>query len=487
MAAESRAHAGASAYRVITVGVDGLLLRAQMIDAAERTLDLQYYIFRGDETGLLLTTSLLRAADRGVRVRVLVDDGDTQPGDEQVLGLAAHPGIEVRVFNPFAYRGHSKLRRTVEFLLHKGRLDYRMHNKLMVADNSLALVGGRNIGNPYFQLDPEAQFADDDVYAAGPIASQLSATFDIYWNSALAIPAQALRPSQRAYPRIALHGAHAKALAAQQVQRLSAGTIDYSKLIAGGEPYAGLTSGSLPLIWAQARVVCDSPEKQQVDKGSRAGLLMRKPVTEAAGEVRSELLLVTPYLVPAREELRLLAGLRARQVRVRILTNSLESAPDVAAQSGYLRKRVPLLRQGVELHEVRSQLGNTRGSGQSVAVSRFGNYALHAKLYIFDRRKLLIGSMNFDQRSMHINTEVGLIIDSEDLAAQAAARFEAMVLPANSYMPTWGPPDSAGVMRLLWHTEESGKPIIYRREPARSNWQRTKVRLLSWLPIASEL
>lgn len=160
-------HGGDSAFRIISVGVDGFLLRAQMIDAAEKTLDLQYFIFHGDETGRLLTDALLRAAERGVRVRILIDDGDTIAGDEQLLELAAHPGIEIRIFNPFAYRGHQIALRAIEFGFDGSRLDYRMHNKLLIADNALALIGGRNIGNHYFQMDPESQFADDDVGFSG--------------------------------------------------------------------------------------------------------------------------------------------------------------------------------------------------------------------------------------------------------------------------------------------------------------------------------
>jgi putative cardiolipin synthase len=481
-------HEGNSAFRIITVGVDGFLLRAQMIDAAERTLDLQYYIFRGDETGRLLSMALLRAADRGVRVRVLVDDGDTQAGDEQVLELAAHPGIEVRIFNPFAYRGHRKLRRTVEFLLHKRRLDYRMHNKLIVADNAIALVGGRNVGNQYFQLDPESQFADDDVFAAGPITTQLSATFDDYWNSALAIPVEALRPEHEHHHAVPAHGAATRARARQDLQQLSTGKIDYVGLIATGEPYTGLLGGRLPLVWAHAQVVCDSPDKQKVDRGTLAGILMREPVSRAASEVRSELLLVTPYLVPAKPELRMLSELHARQVRIRILTNSLESAPDLAAHSGYARQRLPLVKTGVELYEVRAQLANTRGSGQSTAVSRSGNYALHGKMYVFDRERLFMGSMNFDQRSMHINTEIGLIIDSPELASQTAARFANMVQPGNSYAVVWEGDGAESAPRLSWRTEENGKPVSYRHEPARGgNWQRFKVWLLTWLPLSGEL
>jgi len=159
-----------------------------MIHAAERTLDLEYFIFRQDETGQLLTDALLRAADRGVRVRVLIDDGDTLDGDEQIAVLEAHPQIEIRIFNPFVYRGHVELFRAIEFAFNASRLDYRMHNKLMVVDNAIALIGGRNIGDQYFQVDVDSQFGDDDVFTAGPIVTRLSQTFDEFWNCAIANP-----------------------------------------------------------------------------------------------------------------------------------------------------------------------------------------------------------------------------------------------------------------------------------------------------------
>ena len=174
----AREHNGNSGFRIIPVGADGFLIRMQMINAAERTLDLQYFIFRGDETGRLLTDAVLRAADRGVRVRVLIDDGETVAGDDQITALEAHPSVEIRIFNPFAYRGHSPLLRATEYMFNSSRLDYRMHNKLLVVDNAIALIGGRNIGDQFFQIDPESQVADDDVFAAGPIAQQLSTTFD---------------------------------------------------------------------------------------------------------------------------------------------------------------------------------------------------------------------------------------------------------------------------------------------------------------------
>ena len=471
-------HDGNSGFRIIPVGADGFLVRMQMINAAERTLDLQYFIFRGDETGRLLTDAVLHAADRGVRVRVLVDDGETVAGDNQISALESHPSVQIRIFNPFAYRGHSMLFRGIEYMFNASRLDYRMHNKLLVVDNAVALIGGRNIGDQYFQIDPESQFADDDVFAAGPIAQQLSATFDEYWNNALSIPTAAL--SGKASSRAALTE-HREVLHEQTRQAKSDG-IGYEKRVATGEPFNGIRSGRLPLVWAHAQVVYDSPDKKKVEKGAMVGRLMERAVANATREVQSELLMVTPYLIPGKEGMQLFKDLRRRNVRVRILTSSLESSTVLLAQAGYMHYRLPLLEDGVELYEIRSLLGNTRGSGQTAAISRFGNYSLHAKLFVFDRKRLFIGSMNFDQRSMHLNTEIGLIIDSPELAQQVAARFEAMVQPANSYMLALRPNPG-----LVWRTQEDGKTVEYDTEPARSDWQRIKVNILSLLPLDKEL
>ena len=476
-------HHGNSGFRIIPVGADGFLMRMQMINTAERTLDLQYFIFRGDETGRLLTDAVLHAADRGVRVRVLIDDGETVAGDDQITALEAHPSVEIRIFNPFAYRGHITLFRAIEFMFNTSRLDYRMHNKLLVVDNAIALMGGRNIGDQYFQIDPESQFADDDIFAAGPIAQQLSATFDEYWNSALSIPAEALSGGKSSHTALNEH----REVLHEESRQLKADGVDYVKRIATGEPFKGVISGRLPLVWAHAQLVCDSPDKKKVENGAMVGRLMQRAVANATVAVQSELLMVTPYLIPGNEGMQLFKNLRQRNARIRILTSSLESSTVSLAQSGYMHYRVPLLENGVELYEIRSLLGNARGSGQTTAISRYGNYSLHAKLFVFDRQRLFIGSMNFDQRSMHLNTEIGLIIDSPALAQQVAARFEAMVQPVNSYMLALRQNDAAGAPSLLWRTQEDGRTVEYDMEPARNDWQRIKVNILSLLQMDEEL
>ncbi|HEY6458271.1 MAG TPA: phospholipase D family protein [Steroidobacteraceae bacterium] len=467
------AHSGASAFHILTAGVDGLLARVQMIDAAQKSLDLQYFIFRGDSTGQLVLEALRRAAARGVAIRLLVDDGDTTWGDEQVLALRNQPGTQVRVFNPFRYRGHNRLLRALEFAGNSARLDYRMHNKLLVVDNTLALIGGRNIGNEYFQIDPQFQVADDDVFVAGPLVHTLSATFDQYWNSELAVPAAALS---------AAHGGRHR----QHQSPARVGGVDYSERIASGEPFASLLDGKLPLVWATAQVLCDSPDKKRADAGG-PGQLMVRGVLAAARQVHNEFLMINPYIIPTMGESAMLEELRQRNVRIGIVTNSMQSTRDLLAYAGYVDSRRQLLAEGIQLYEVRAQLGSTRGSGQTARISRYGTYGLHGKLMVFDRQRIFIGSMNFDERSRHLNTEIGLIIDSPDLAAVTAARFNGMAQLQNAYRPAIVTAAPGRAADLQWTTQENGATVIYHKEPAPNPWRRLLVTLLAWLPVRHEL
>ncbi|HEV2703862.1 MAG TPA: phospholipase D family protein [Steroidobacteraceae bacterium] len=469
----SQAHSGASAFHILNVGVDGLLSRVQMIDTAQKTLDLQYFIFRADTTGRLILDALTRAAGRGVAIRLLIDDGDTVAGDEQVDALGSQPGVQVRVFNPFRYRGHNSVLRALEFVGNSARLDYRMHNKLLVVDNSLALIGGRNIGNEYFQVDPQAQSADDDVFVAGPIVHTLSETFDEYWNSDLAVPAAALYPHGVASP-----ARHRRA-------RAQVDGIDYSARIASGEPFASLLDGRLSLVWASAQVWCDTPDKKRTESGD-AGHVMVRDFLAAARQVNREFLMINPYIVPTQGESNMLKELRDRQVQVGIITNSLQSTRDPLAFAGYTRSRKDLLRHGINLYEVRAQLGSTRGSGQTPRVSRLGTYGLHGKLVVFDRQRVFIGSMNFDERSRHLNTEIGLLIDSPELADLTAARFNAMAQLDNAYQPALLR-DASGHERLQWTTRENGAEVVYHKEPAPNAWRRLLSHLLALLPVRREL
>ena len=470
---------GESAFRMLSVGLDGLAARLELIERAEEALDLQYYIFRDDESGGLIAHALLRAADRGIRIRILVDDGESVAGDERIFALAAHPKIQIRVFNPFEYRGHQPVFRAVDFILHKRRLDHRMHNKLMVADSALALIGGRNIGDQYFQIDPDSQFGDDDVIAYGPIVQQLSGVFDLFWNSAQAIPIAALDPrhsSERALQTF-------RAVPSEN-QKLSAFQTELQKRLAAGVPLTGMLSRSDPLIWTTAELLYDSPDKADEGGNGKSRAQIYPGIAARAASTSRELLMITPYFVPSDAEMSLLLQERDRNVRVALLTNSLEAAPDVVAHAGYTHYRPVLLAQGIEIHEIRALPEGVHGTGQPKRISRYGNYGLHAKLYVFDRKSLFVGSMNFDQRSKHLNTEIGLIVDSPQIAQEAAERFEALVNLRNAYTVLAARPHGAA---LRWQTERDGRVVESSREPARSIWQRFGARFFALLPLDKEL
>ena len=214
---------------------------------------------------------------------------------------------------------------------------------------------------------------------------------------------------------------------------------------------------------------------------------MYRPIAQSLQAVVSEFAMITPYLVPTPEEMTLLHSLRLRGVRVRILTNSLNSNNELTAHSGYVRYRTQLLEDGVEIYEVRALLGpHSHGSGQSRRLSQFGNYGLHAKLLVFDQKSVYAGSMNFDQRSRRLNTEIGVIVDSAELARQTLARFDAMTRPSSAYAVKLRRTDK-GKETLVWSTVENDKPVEYMREPSRSAWRRFEVTVLSWLPLDSEL
>lgn len=472
---------GQSAFVMLANGVDGLAARLELIGAARASLDLQYYIFRADISGSLLAKALLKAADRGVRIRILVDDGESVAGDERLFALAAHPSVQIRVFNPFDYRGHNRAARAIDFVLHKRRLDHRMHNKLLVADNAIAVVGGRNLGDQYFQIAPDSQFGDDDVLTVGPLVPRLSGVFDQFWNHPLATPVQSLEPGHASERALATFRA-----ATPAIRPRNAFDNDLSRRLDAGEPLAGVLDGRTPLSAATAQVVYDSPDKARVH-GAPPREAIYSEVEARAMTVTTELLMITPYFVPSPRQLELLEELCRRGVRVRALTNSLEATPDVVAQAGYGRYRKALLEAGVQLYEIRARVQGQKGTGQPQKLSRHGNYALHAKLYVFDRQSLFVGSMNFDQRSEHLNTEIGLLINSPQLAVNAAKRFDSLTQLRNAYTVELRAAPDAPAGQLVWETETDGVKTQSTREPARSAWQRFKMQVLSWLPIDREL
>jgi putative cardiolipin synthase len=479
MAAVKAEHPGTSGFKLLPVGIDSFLLRMEMAEAAERTLDVEYFLIQSDDTGQLLIEALLKAADRGVRVRVLLDDAGSFGRDAQIRTLAGYPNVELRLFNPFAYRGNIEFLHVAEYMGDGSRLNYRMHNKLIVVDNEIGIVGGRNVGDEYFQGGRDLEFGDYDIIAAGPIVKQVSNSFDVFWNSPMAIPIEALaggKPSAQdlADYRVLLAAHHGKMIEANA---------PYMRTLAAGEPLAAMLAGRSSLVWAKAELIYDSPEKAKVQEGEQGGRLLRHRLGEVAKAVQSELIIVSPYVVPGPRGMKFFEGLRERNVSVRILTNSLASTDMSIVHSSYQAFRMPLLGMGVELYEVRPVPGQPVRRGNQLKSPSSGRYALHAKVFVFDRQRVFVGSMNLDQRSLHLNTEIGLIIESPELARQIAARFADIAQPANSYVLMRSEPNGFGQRHLVWRTLEDGKPVDFHEEPAVTPWQRFKVDMLSLLPL----
>ena len=459
------AHPGQSGFAIVPDGSRAFTARIAMTELAEKTLDLQYFIWDPDTTGRILTERIVRAADRGVRVRILVDDLNLEGRDAVVAALDAHPNIEIRLFNPFAHRSSHLLGFIADF----DRVNHRMHNKLFVMDNALAIVGGRNIGNHYFEVDQQVNFRDMDVVAGGPVVREASGVFDHFWNSDWAVPIGAMvdQPATEADLRAGLQTSRQQVAQApypypldQDVTRLK------SELM-------GLFA---QFIWANGHMIFDDPN--EITKHGRT-TTMTEGFHRRIERLNSELLIEAPYLVVRKRGLEAVKRLRDRGVRIRILTNSLASNDVLAAHAGHAEHRDELVAAGVELYELRS---DSTVKKRTFQLSGSGRSTLHAKVQVFDRKDVFIGSLNLDPRSGDINTEAGLYIESPELAAQVIAYMDEGVLPQDSYRVLL---DANG--DLYWVTETDGKPERYDHDPNSTAWQRAKVRFIRMLPVMNQL
>jgi putative cardiolipin synthase len=355
-----------------------------------------------------------------------------------------------------------------------------MHNKLFIGDNAIAITGGRNIGDAYFQASSQVELGDFDLAVAGPMVRALSRSFDLYWNDKLAIPVETLplgKPSQAELE------ACRKALAEHKAKMA---TSSYVQALPKNDLLAEALANKPPLVWAKASLAYDTPDKAQVEREDLPGHLMWHRVAEAVETTQRDLILVTPYLVPGQTELALLRQLRERGVRVRILTNSLASTDMPLAHVGYQRYRTPLLEAGCELYEVRPVLGKLQSGHGMIASGSSNQFGLHAKVFVIDNQRAFVGSMNFDQRSLDVNTEIGIIIDSPQIAREIAARFEAIVQPANSYKLQLLKADN-GTSTIQWVTEVDGRQVRWTTEPDVDAGKRTVIQMLSLLPIDNML
>jgi putative cardiolipin synthase len=476
LAAPEAAHPGDSGFRVLTTGTEALQARVALGLAATRTLDMQYYIATEDTTGKMLLGVALYAADHGVRVRMLVDDLNFRDIGRVMASINTHPNIEVRVFNPFGAESAGMAWRAANFFTRVDSFTRRMHNKAMIADNQVAIVGGRNIGDEYFSASPTLLFRDLDVFAAGPVTRDVSASFDTYWASA------------RSYPLSALNHQRfdAKDLDAMR-DELRAHWYKYAEQFdakpADEKPLAErIASGSLGLVWAPAEFKADVPDKIALPTDDYVSPPLQRLV-ELTGEATSEFLVFSPYFVPHQAGVDVLAKMTARGVRVAILTNSLAATDAVAVQAGYAPYRVPLLQHGVELYEFKSVQREPR-PGLFGSRSRA---SLHAKAYVIDRKILVIGSMNLDPRSAHLNTELALVIHSPQIAQQVADIFAQATEPERSYRLSLASPGGPGASRIVWSGVDDGVPQTYTNDPHAGLMRHLLTGFFMLLPIQDQL
>lgn len=453
-------HPGMSGLRLLSVGQEAFLVRAALAEAAQRTLDLQYYVVAPDSTGTLLIYRALRAAQRGVRVRLLIDDLDVGDRDSDLALLAAHPNVQVRVFNPFSTRGAAGLSRALDYLSGGARLNRRMHNKLWIADNAVALVGGRNLGDAYFNADTGSNFADLDVLAAGPVVAAASRSFDAYWNSEWSVPIEAFTGNAPRAKELEQFMSHMTARAAEFRDS------DYGRALRASDLGALVHTGRLALIPAHATVLYDSPAKLEAQTSEQEGHVLVN-LRQTVESTQSELVLVSPYFIPHERGVGMLCQLSRRGVRVRVLTNSLASTDVAAVYAGYARYRPRLLGCGVTLSELRPSSAEADRSrrGSSSGVS------LHAKAIMVDGQFVLIGSMNLDPRSRLSNTEIAVLIDSRELGLDLETWLDQATSLDNSFRPeltTAGDPNSP----VRWVSRQDDQLQHYTSEPLASWWRR---------------
>ncbi|MEP6969202.1 MAG: phospholipase D family protein, partial [Betaproteobacteria bacterium] len=409
-APQAQAHPGQSGVLMLAEGREAFATRMLLAEAAERSLDVQVYIWHADLTGTLLMQAMRAAADRGVRVRILLDDNNTAGMDERLAALDNHPHIEVRLFNPFMQRDW----RWLGYLTDFGRLNRRMHNKSMTADNRASIVGGRNIGDAYFDAGQEVAFVDLDVLATGAVVPQVSADFDRYWASASAYPVASLLPA-------AAPGALNRLTASAAAMARSPEAAPYVAALERSKFIQQLVAGELALEWTAVRLVSDDPAKGLGLANSE--VLVPQRLHEVLGRPQHELLLVSPYFVPTDSGTRALTELSARGVGVSVLTNSLAATDVPAVHAGYAKRRPALLRGGVKLFELKPDSNASHASIGDRGLTGSSGASLHAKTFAIDGQRVFVGSFNLDPRSAALNTESGFVIDSPPMASRIAAAF----------------------------------------------------------------
>jgi putative cardiolipin synthase len=450
----------------VNTGPEALRWRLALIDSATEHLDAKYFIWSHDHTGSLMLGRILEAADRGVQVRLLVDDVLLSSSTDEWIAAKAHPNIRIRIFNPFAKRAEGPIGRFIENLNDFARVNHRMHNKALIVDGQIAIMGGRNVADEYHGFGDDANFRDFDVLAGGEVIGKIAAAYDRFWNSGWAYPADQVQDdpmTENAHVQLRVKLAELDSPLSPWLEKHSEERHDWTRelVMAVEGAFAG-----------EAVVLADSPDAQDVE-GEH---LVSRQLVAAAERAQDELLLLTPYLIPSDHVMGTFETLDARDVDVRILTNSINTNNHTSAHAAYAHHREAILDAGADLHEFRvDAVDRERYEAQGYRAERF---TMHAKLVIIDRRHVFVGTFNTDPRSMFINTEIGLLIDSPDLAGRIHELVQHDFAPRNAWRV-----ERADDGRLRWTDGDQ----TLDREPAASGWLRFKIWALGLFPMEHQL
>lgn len=445
-------------------GLDAFAARYLLMSMAEHTLDIQYYIWQNDMSGRLLFSAVLEAADRGVQVRLLLDDNNTMGLDETLSQLSKHKNIQIRLFNPFSFR----TLRALGYLTDFARLNRRMHNKSFTVDGEATIVGGRNVGDEYFGAGEAPLFSDLDVLAIGPVVGEVEKDFERYWMSRAVEPFNKVVDIDEELAQAAVRLPEAWR-SDPQVER-------YLERIHASSFVTQLEAGDLPLVWAQTRLLSDDPRKG-LGK-AKAGSLLPQRMLEVIGKPQSQFDIISAYFVPTRAGVAQLLSLVRNGVKIAILTNSLAANDVSIVHAGYAKWRKKLLRHGITLYELKPH-SDTREAPHDRGLTGNSGSSLHAKTFSVDNEKVFIGSFNFDPRSAMLNTEMGFVIESETLASSIHQRFIKQIQERawTLRLDKWG--------RVNWveYPGEGEREQVHKHEPRTRFMQRLLVRLVWRLPI----
>jgi putative cardiolipin synthase len=452
-----------SGFLPLRDGIDALAARLLLARQAEKSIDLQYYLIKNDIVGRALILALLEAADRGVRVRLLLDDMFTSGYDVGLAALHAHPNFEIRIFNPFR-RGAAG--RTAGAMTEFGRINRRMHNKSFTVDNHITILGGRNIADEYFGAREDSKFSDLDVAAIGPLVQEVTDSFDVYWNHPTALPVPAF-VKELEDPETALNELRERLQASREEVRGSR----YADAVVSKAVSFDETSNTI-FRWAGYQLVVDSPDKGIKGKAAEEDLITA-PLVAALRAAQKEVTIVSAYFVPLKNGVDFLTELEARGVEVTVVTNSLAANNQFTVHGGYAPSRKPLLEAGVQMYEVRA---DADVAGTQFIDASGARATLHTKAFLVDDESLFIGSFNFDPRSANINTEMGVVIHDEGMAREFSELFDNL-LSSQTYELFL---NDEG--KLRWRGFEDGAEVIYDKEPDTTGWQRFKVKLAKIIP-----